>query len=374
MDGAALDRPRPHQRHLHGQVVEVLRQGARQHLHLRPALDLEDAGRLRRAGSPRRPARSSSGIRERSIRSPRVARDLVHAALDRREHPQPEQVDLQEARVRARVLVPLHDLPPLHRRRLHRADVDQRRGRDHHPAGVLGDVARQPRRPRGSELGQRPPARRARPQPAPSASSIRVARVPARLVDVDRPRDPLHLARRQPQRLAEVADRAARPVGGEGRDQRRALRPVALVHPRDQLLADVAREVEVDVRAPRSSSSFRKRPRKSPFFDRVDVREAGQVADERADARAAAPARAAAAARAESGPRTSAATSRASSSMSWWSRKKPESRSCADQRQLLLQPPLGLGALRRPRRSDASSRARQSSASARSAPRSSAPG
>ena len=38
------------------------------------------------------------------------SRDLLDAVLDRGEHPEPEQVDLQEARVRARVLVPLHHL------------------------------------------------------------------------------------------------------------------------------------------------------------------------------------------------------------------------------------------------------------------------
>ena len=39
---AAQDRAGTHERHLDGEVVEVLRQGARQHLHLRTALDLED--------------------------------------------------------------------------------------------------------------------------------------------------------------------------------------------------------------------------------------------------------------------------------------------------------------------------------------------
>ena len=43
--------------------------------------------------------------------------DLLDAALDRRQHPEPEQVDLQEAGVGARVLVPLDHLPSLHRRR-----------------------------------------------------------------------------------------------------------------------------------------------------------------------------------------------------------------------------------------------------------------
>src|SRR5207244_3121775 len=43
MDGAALDRPGPDERDLDRQVVEVLRPRAQEHLHLRAALDLEDA-------------------------------------------------------------------------------------------------------------------------------------------------------------------------------------------------------------------------------------------------------------------------------------------------------------------------------------------
>ena len=47
MDGAALDRPRPHERDLHRQVLEVLGPRAQERLHLRPALDLEDPDRVR---------------------------------------------------------------------------------------------------------------------------------------------------------------------------------------------------------------------------------------------------------------------------------------------------------------------------------------
>ncbi len=61
---------------------------------------------------------------------------------------------------------------------------------------------------------------------------------------------------------------------------------VALVDARDQLLADVAREVEVDVRQ-RGQLLVQKAPDQQLVGDRVDVREAGQVADDRGDARAA---------------------------------------------------------------------------------------
>ena len=69
---------------------------------------------------------SCNGMRERSIVSAVHARDLLDAVLDRREHPEPEQVDLQEARVGARVLVPLHHLPAGHRARLHGDELDER--------------------------------------------------------------------------------------------------------------------------------------------------------------------------------------------------------------------------------------------------------
>ena len=85
-------------------------------------------------------------------------------------------------------------------------------------------------------------------------------RVPA----VGEPREPLELGERQAERLADVADRAARAVGGEARDERGVLAAVALGDGDDQLLADVAREVEVDVGDAEASSRLRKRPSERP--------------------------------------------------------------------------------------------------------------
>ena len=78
-------------------------------------------------------ARLDLGVHARVVeRDPREvdrlaaqARDPVDAVLDRGEHPEPEQVDLQEAGVGAGVLVPLADLAPGHRRRLHRDEIDR---------------------------------------------------------------------------------------------------------------------------------------------------------------------------------------------------------------------------------------------------------
>ena len=90
-------------------------------------------------------------------------------------------------------------------------------------------------------------------------------------------REALERSRGQAEDLAELADRAAGAVGGKGRDERRAVAPVALVHARYQRLADVAREIEIDVR----------QAAEVLVGDRVDVREPDQVAHERGDGRSA---------------------------------------------------------------------------------------
>ena len=65
---------------------------------------------------------------------------------------------------------------------------------------------------------------------------------------------------------------------------------VALRDGDDQLLADVAREIEVDVRD-RGELVVEKAPEREVVRDRIDVREAGEVTDDRADRAAAPPSR-----------------------------------------------------------------------------------
>ncbi len=138
----ALDRPRTDERDLHGQVVDRLRTRSEQALHLRAALDLERADRVGALD-----LLVDGRIVERDPREvDRLAaqvRDLHDAVLDRREHAEAEEVDLEEARVGARVLVPLADLAPGHGCRLDGDELDERAGRDDHPARVLRDVARE---------------------------------------------------------------------------------------------------------------------------------------------------------------------------------------------------------------------------------------
>ena len=142
VDCLALDRPRPHERDLDGEVVDRLRLGPQQTLHLGAALDLEVADRVGRLDlgedvpvverDPGEVDRLAVGLG-----------DHVDAFLDGGEHAEPEQVDLEEAGIGAGVLVPLAELAAGHRSGLHRHELDERSGRDHHSARVLRNVARQ---------------------------------------------------------------------------------------------------------------------------------------------------------------------------------------------------------------------------------------
>ena len=136
VDRAADDRPGAHDRHLDRQVLERLGPRAPQRAHLRTALDLEDAGGV---GLLDRLVRGWVVVGDSRKVDPLAAprRDHLDAALDRREHPQSEQVDLQEARVAAGVLVPHDHLPALHRGGHDGAAVDQGASGDDHPARVL---------------------------------------------------------------------------------------------------------------------------------------------------------------------------------------------------------------------------------------------
>ena len=85
------------------------------------------------------------------------------------------------------------------------------------------------------------------------------------------PSEALDLPGGQAEHLAQLADRPARAVGRKRRHQRRAVAPVALVHARYQHLAQLAREVEVDVGQP-AQVLVQEAPHRQPAGDRIDVR------------------------------------------------------------------------------------------------------
>ncbi len=135
------------------QVLEPARLGARQHLDLGAALDLEDADRVADADHvvDRRIVEIDPAQIDRRLV---VVDDQLEALLDQREHAQREEIDLDEPRVVAGVLVPLAEEAPLHRGRLNRHQLDERRRGDDHAADMLRDVAREmPRAARPARSG-----------------------------------------------------------------------------------------------------------------------------------------------------------------------------------------------------------------------------
>ena len=211
--------------------------------------------RCRRPGSRRRRPGRRAGSRERSIGSPCRRAIVVDGLLDGGEHPEPEQVDLEEAGVGARVLVPLADLPAGHRGGL--TGTRSISGRDETiiPPGCCEMWRGRPAISRVSSrnASQRGPA--CAPGTRASSSPTRVG-VPA----VGDAREPLELAERQAERLADVADRAAAAVGGEARDERGMLAAVALGDARRSASRGSRAGSRGRCRGRATISSLRKRP------------------------------------------------------------------------------------------------------------------
>ena len=133
VDGVALDRAGPDDRDLDDEVVEGLRARLRQRLHLGPALDLEDPDRVGRL-EHLEDLGDLLGDRVEDDAGPAVVLDQLDGLVDRGEHPEPEQVELDELELLDVALVELDDDPVLHRRPLDRRDVDERCRGDEHPA------------------------------------------------------------------------------------------------------------------------------------------------------------------------------------------------------------------------------------------------
>ena len=163
VDRLALDRPRPHERDLDGHdVVEVL--GPR-------AQDDSASARGSRSGSRRRvglldlrvdvAGRRAGCARGRSAR--RAACAIWSTQSSTAESiPRPSRSILRKPASAQESLSHWHICRPAIAARHHRDELDERARRDHHPARVLRDVARQAR-DLAAELRERAPARRGEP-------------------------------------------------------------------------------------------------------------------------------------------------------------------------------------------------------------------
>jgi hypothetical protein len=172
---------------------------------------------------------------------------LFERVLERREHAEAEQVDLDDAEIGAVLLVPLHDAAADHRRRLDRHHLVEPAGRDHDAARVLPEMPRQAAHA-AHEVLQRGDLRRGGVDAGRAQRRVGAAAVVRVLDALEQRGDPLRRVLAEAEHLAHLAHRHARAIGDDHRGHRGAVPPVFLEHVLDHLLALVSRrEVEVDV-------------------------------------------------------------------------------------------------------------------------------
>ncbi len=282
MHHPALDRAGPDDRDLDHEVVEARGFEPRQHRLLRARLDLEHAD-----GVGALAHRVDLGILGRDVLHRELAaaelRHHLERAPDRRQHPERQAVDLQQAQRVEVVLVPLEDRAVGHRRVLDRHHPLDEVARDDEAADVLRQVAREAHQLVGE-----------RDQP----DDHRVVRLEARLADPlghdlaavpprEHAGEPVDLREIEAQRLADVAHRALRPVGDERRRDRRAVAAVLRVDVLHDFLAPLVLEVDVDVG--RLVAFLRDEALEQHAHPRrVDLGDAERIADRRVGRRAAA--------------------------------------------------------------------------------------
>ena len=177
MHGVALDGTWPDDRHLDHEIVQVLRSAARQGLHLGPPLDLEDAHGVGRTDH----AEDLGDVLGQAVEvddDRAVGCDVSERVVDRGEHSQAQQVEFDEFDGLDVAFVVLHHDTTRHRGPFERRDVDQRRGRDEHPAGVDRQVSREAIDARGQlqpPIPRRQPSRRGMRQRRRATAAARAA-------------------------------------------------------------------------------------------------------------------------------------------------------------------------------------------------------
>src|SRR5262249_36836232 len=198
--------------------------------------------------------------------------------LERGQHAEAEEVDLDEAEIGAVVLVPLDDVPARHRGGLERDGVGEPARRAHHAAGVLAGAARAPRQLPDDAHEERD-RRRAGGDAAVAELGGELVLVVGVAVRAEKLRQAVDLLERQPERLPGLAYGAPGPVADDRRRHRRAALAVATVDVLDNLLSPIpARQVEVDVR-PLAALLGEEALEEEAHADRVDRSDAERVTD-----------------------------------------------------------------------------------------------
>ena len=241
VDHVPLDRSRPHDRHLDDQVVEGGRLQPREHRHLRPALDLEHADRVRPLDHPVDP-RVLRGHVPQGVADAVVRFQQLEGAPDAGEHAESQHIHLDEPQRLEIVLVPFDHRAVLHGGVLDGNDLAQRPAGDDEPAGVLGQVAGEAVEFAGQLQGQaQAPVLRIETflPGALLAHRLRPAR--------GHGEQPVDRVLAQPHGPAGVAQGTAGAVGHHRRRQPGPFAAVLAVDVLDDLLAALVLEIHVDV-------------------------------------------------------------------------------------------------------------------------------
>ena len=241
VDHVPLNRPWTDDRDFDHQIVEAARPKPREHVHLRPALDLEYAQRIAFAQHVvdlRHFARNSRQIPALAI----MAFDQAEAFADAGQHSQREHVDLEDSQFLDVVLVPFDEGAVGHRAIAHRDRLDQRSLGQDEPADMLRQVAWHSDQLLGKlehaiEMG---------------VGKVEPCLVDMMLLDVFAP-PPDGRGQRcggvlaQSHHLADFADRRARAVMNHRRRDPRPVAAVFRINVLDHLLAPFMLEIDVDV-------------------------------------------------------------------------------------------------------------------------------
>ena len=242
MDHVALDRPRANDRNFDDEIVEAAWAKAREHVHLRPALDLEHAERIALAQhviDPRLLARDRRQLPPFAM----MRLDQVERLADTGQHAERQHVDLEDAELLDVVLVPFDEGAIVHRAIADGHGLDQRLLGQDESADMLRQMARH-----ADQLARE----------EEHAAEVRVGKIEpglghAIILDLRLHHPPMGRGDRgsdvfrQPHHLADLADCRARAVVDHRRGDPGAVAAIFPVDVLDHLLAPLMFEVDVDV-------------------------------------------------------------------------------------------------------------------------------